>query len=326
MDKTSEKLTECERKLVDVFYENITRENSGDFKERCLQIIGEALDVSHINLFEYYQDANTARNIFGRFTINGGWQKNDLVDLSINIILWWLRRVKANQVLIYNDTKEIANNNIKSLLEAEGIKSIVVVPQFHKNTFYGFLGIGESRSHRDWQAEEVETLKLAARLIHIVNDYVHTKTLLSKTRELAKEQKMILDCKDIALREILTQMEREKQRIKDDIQANIDQLIIPGLEKLRSGNVTGEQIDILENNLRELTEPAPTKVYSRAKLSPREIEICNMIRNGLSNKEIADNLNITLRTTETHRNNIRKKLKIANQDINLAVYLQSRGQ
>jgi DNA-binding NarL/FixJ family response regulator len=59
------------------------------------------------------------------------------------------------------------------------------------------------------------------------------------------------------------------------------------------------------------------------KLSPREIEICNMIRNGSTSKEIADLLNLTLKTVETHRVNIRRKLKLAGKDINLISYLQS---
>jgi len=57
-------------------------------------------------------------------------------------------------------------------------------------------------------------------------------------------------------------------------------------------------------------------------LSPREIEICSMIKGGSSSKEIADLLHITLKTIERHRFNIRKKLKIAH-DINLTSYLQS---
>jgi two-component system, NarL family, nitrate/nitrite response regulator NarL len=44
-------------------------------------------------------------------------------------------------------------------------------------------------------------------------------------------------------------------------------------------------------------------------LSAREIEIIKLIENELSNKEIADDLNISERTVETHRKNIFKKTK-----------------
>ena len=43
-------------------------------------------------------------------------------------------------------------------------------------------------------------------------------------------------------------------------------------------------------------------------LTPREFEVCNMVNGGLNTKEIARILNLSIRTVETHRLNIRKKL------------------
>ena len=47
-------------------------------------------------------------------------------------------------------------------------------------------------------------------------------------------------------------------------------------------------------------------------LSLREIEIIRLIKEGLSSKEIADRLHISVRTIEVHRHNILKKLKLKN--------------
>ncbi len=47
-------------------------------------------------------------------------------------------------------------------------------------------------------------------------------------------------------------------------------------------------------------------------LSLREIEIIKLIKNGFSSKEIAAQLNISVRTIEVHRHNILKKLKLKN--------------
>lgn len=47
-------------------------------------------------------------------------------------------------------------------------------------------------------------------------------------------------------------------------------------------------------------------------LSQREVEIIQLIRQGLSSKEISQNLNITLKTVEVHRHNILKKLNLKN--------------
>ncbi|MBS1750749.1 MAG: response regulator transcription factor [Bacteroidetes bacterium] len=47
-------------------------------------------------------------------------------------------------------------------------------------------------------------------------------------------------------------------------------------------------------------------------LSQREVEIINLIRQGQSSREIAQQLEITLKTVEVHRHNILKKLNLKN--------------
>ncbi|MGZ5248431.1 MAG: response regulator [Flavitalea sp.] len=59
-------------------------------------------------------------------------------------------------------------------------------------------------------------------------------------------------------------------------------------------------------------------------LSEREIEVINQIRDGLSSKEIADRLGISIKTVEVHRHNILKKLKVKNT-ASLINYINSTG-
>ena len=59
-------------------------------------------------------------------------------------------------------------------------------------------------------------------------------------------------------------------------------------------------------------------------LSEREIEVINQIRDGLSSKEIADRLAISIKTVEVHRHNILKKLKVKNT-ASLINYINSPG-
>ncbi len=59
-------------------------------------------------------------------------------------------------------------------------------------------------------------------------------------------------------------------------------------------------------------------------LSEREIEVINHIRDGLSSKEIAEKLAISIKTVEVHRHNILKKLKVKNT-ASLINYINSSG-
>ena len=58
-------------------------------------------------------------------------------------------------------------------------------------------------------------------------------------------------------------------------------------------------------------------------LTPTEIKICNMIRNGMRTKDIAKIQGVSMATINRHREHIRQKLEITNQEINLTTFLQS---
>ena len=147
-----------------------------------------------------------------------------------------------------------------------------------------------------------------------------------KKRQQKLVQQQTLQEKNIALREILNQIEAEKMEIVRQIQANIDRVLSPILAKLerKASPSEREHINQLKMGLQEITSPFVSHLEKRyAELTPREIEICNMIKNGLASKEIADSLDISVETIRNHRKNIRKKLGITDQGINLAALLNT---
>ena len=116
----------------------------------------------------------------------------------------------------------------------------------------------------------------------------------------------------------------ELKNFRKSLAANLEQLIFPILRKLkRRGSALDQRyLELLERNLLELTSGFGSKlINSRWKLTAREIEICNMIRGGLSTKSIADILCVSQRTVEHHRHHIRKKLGLSEPSEDLVEYL-----
>ncbi len=70
--------------------------------------------------------------------------------------------------------------------------------------------------------------------------------------------------------------------------------------------------DEIKNNISEMILEENKDVPNVNSLTDREIQIINLIKEGLSSKEIASNLNISLKTVEVHRHNVLKKLKLKN--------------
>ena len=151
-------------------------------------------------------------------------------------------------------------------------------------------------------------------------------TQLRQTELELVEKNAELERKNAALTEVLEHIEQKKEEIKDNIRANVHELFLPLLDKLRSQKRPEENvyIDMLTRSLENLTSSFGHKITSRSlKLTPKEINICNLIKHDLSSKEIAGLLGISLFTVERHRNNIRTKLSITNKHVNLNTYLKS---
>ena len=68
----------------------------------------------------------------------------------------------------------------------------------------------------------------------------------------------------------------------------------------------------IKNNISELILEENKDVPNVNALTEREIQIINLIKDGQSSKEIAGQLNISLKTVEVHRHNVLKKLKLKN--------------
>lgn len=154
------------------------------------------------------------------------------------------------------------------------------------------------------------------------------KALTTSMQELKKQEEVLKE-KNIALKEILSQIETEKEEIQEHITANIEKLLTPTLRRLKrnGGQTEKRHIELLEKNLANMTSGFTRTIRNRiSRLSPRQLEICNMIKSGSKNKEIADLMGISLRTVETHRNAIRKKLGISGNDTNLSTFLNNPGK
>lgn len=145
---------------------------------------------------------------------------------------------------------------------------------------------------------------------------------ISQSRLQAKES--IIIQKSQALQEIIHNIEREKKQINENIQSNLENFIFPIIDKLKlkTENANIKFLELLEENLKDITDPFLKNTPKTFQvLTPRELEICNFIRNGLSSKEIAISLNLSPQTIEKHRNNIRKKLDLK-RNINLVSFLK----
>jgi len=133
--------------------------------------------------------------------------------------------------------------------------------------------------------------------------------------------------KNIALKVLLSQRDNDKKKLEKSIMANVAELIMPNLIRLKNSKLSGKQqveLNVVEANLNEIISPFANNPSSNyMKLTPTEIQVANFIKHGTSSKDIAESLCLSQKTVDTHRYNIRKKLGVSGKGINLRSYLLS---
>ncbi len=150
------------------------------------------------------------------------------------------------------------------------------------------------------------------------------KAELQETLKTLSAKHEALEKKDIALREVLHRIDDDKKLLASEIRKNVDRIIMPIVRKLadKTGSAEENLIQMLRSSLTEMTSPFINRLENRfTSLTPREIEVCNMIKNGLTSKEIAAALASSPETVRSQRKNIRRKLGISKSDRNLASFL-----
>ena len=162
--------------------------------------------------------------------------------------------------------------------------------------------------------EEITALKL-------------TEEALKKSQEELFDQKQSLEETNIALKVLLKQREQDKLELEKKVLTNVKDLVLPYVEKLKNSRLKPKDktlVEIVETHLNDVISPL-LQSFANAKilLTPQEMQVAGLVKDGKTSKEIADILNISETTVNFHRKNLRVKFGLTNQRTNLRSYLLS---
>ena len=145
----------------------------------------------------------------------------------------------------------------------------------------------------------------------------HERELENQTRDLAEM--------NAALKVLLKKREDDKVVLEKNMLSNVAQLVEPYLKDLKHTGLSHRQanlLEIVETNLSEILSPFVQHFSAlKYKLTPKEIQIANLIKQGKTNKEIAEIISLSVRTIEFHRSRIRSKFGLKSGKDNLQAHL-----
>jgi DNA-binding CsgD family transcriptional regulator len=162
--------------------------------------------------------------------------------------------------------------------------------------------------------EEITALKLA-------------ENALQKSQEKLFDQKQSLEEANIALKVLLKQREEDKMELEKKVLTNVKDLVMPYVEKLKNSRLRLKDrtlVEIIETHLNDVISPL-LQSFANAKilLTPQEMQVASLVKDGKTSKEIASILNVSETTVNFHRKNLRVKFGLTNQKTNLRSYLLS---
>jgi DNA-binding CsgD family transcriptional regulator len=153
---------------------------------------------------------------------------------------------------------------------------------------------------------------------------------LSAQVELKKDlqaQKAEVEKMNIALRQVIRTVEEERQEIREQLTSQVKKQLLPALERITKAEtpeVREGYRNVIQEQLNGLTDTAGVEDADLLRLSPREMEVCQLIQLGRNGQEIAALLNMSFETVQTHRKNIRRKLGLKGRTVSLFSYLRRK--
>jgi DNA-binding NarL/FixJ family response regulator len=189
------------------------------------------------------------------------------------------------------------------------------------------IGVANALRRRELELiHKSQSRRLEEKINHRTQELSETvEKLKTRESELAVKMQELHEL-NTALKVLLNNRETDRITLEDNIQSNVQKLIKPCIERLKKSTLPSKRIQsefqLLETSLEELVAPFARQISSDYYgLTPNEIKVALLIKQGMTTKEIAAELNLSANTIMTHRYKIRSKLGIKNQAKNLQVYL-----
>ena len=148
---------------------------------RLLEIIGRSYGVGRVYIFESSPDGKSCSNTFEWCSLGIIPQISQLQNLSYTDDLDnYLENFDDSGIFYCADVRDTPPN-LRSVLEPQGICSMLQCAMLDEGTFVGYVGFDECRNHMAWSPRQVASFKLTADVL---------STFLIKLREKQKSRRI----------------------------------------------------------------------------------------------------------------------------------------
>ena len=344
LNEAEQKRAACEKMIADISSNGLEVIDIEAFLNKCVQIMGSTIDVGGVLFWRYNHDSDTyscTSEWLGRGIESHMGELHDIPSSALPLAA----DLFVDKGFNYQDIRDIPEGRKRVIMDMLGIKSVLSVTILVNKAIYGFLGFEEHQKYRQWSDTDITILKTVSQIIartienKLAGDEIKDhhdllerevkrrtadlfKTNLKLEEEIQERQKA-----ENSLKSVLKLVEKERIEVDKKVLFNIRQTVEPYLKKIKGDGLNANQeanLRIAELNLKDIVSTLGYRLSSfRVKLTPMEIQVANLIEKNKNTKEISKLLNLSGRTIERHRYQIRKKLGIKQRNVSLRTFLLS---
>jgi len=193
-----------------------------------------------------------------------------------------------------------------------------------------------SRSKKTFVAKDGRRIAAIVTGTPVVDEYGIFKGSFAVIKDITEQGRLLdelqgktkaIEDGDVALRVLLEKRSQDNVVFGKRVMSNVKLLIEPHLEKLERSGLSETQktyMALLKKNLGQIVSSFSFKLSDKYNgLTPAEIQVANLVKDGKSTKEISCLLCVSARTISFHRENIRRKLGLKERNKNLTTQLLS---
>ncbi len=153
--------------------------------EQTLELIGSFIDVDRSYVFRVSEDGKYISNTHEWCRPEVTPQKEHLQHLPQETAPWWMEQLHYGRNVRINSLEDLppAAREERELLEAQQVKSALVVPLMLGTKLFGFLGFDAVRSTRTWNSDHENLLRLVGDMLVGALSRKETESALRKSEE-----------------------------------------------------------------------------------------------------------------------------------------------
>ncbi len=131
---------------------------------RALALVGAFLKVDRTYLFRYDFEKETMSNTHEWCSEGISAEKDELQNIPNSSLPDWVSTHLKGRIVHIPNVQELPDSSLKSILELQGIQSLISLPLVYGEQCFGFAGFDAVREMKSWGDEEISLLRVLTEL------------------------------------------------------------------------------------------------------------------------------------------------------------------